>query len=94
MEKDEPNTTFTSIPAAFWWCLFSQTKWVPQTASGKIVGGGAIICGVLVLALPIAILVNNFMQVVRLREEKLIRQQYYVTNTASGGSIVGGEHRV
>uniref|UniRef100_A0A915N8L7 Potassium channel tetramerisation-type BTB domain-containing protein n=1 Tax=Meloidogyne javanica TaxID=6303 RepID=A0A915N8L7_MELJA len=75
-------------------CLFSQTKWVPQTASGKIVGGGAIICGVLVLALPIAILVNNFMQVVRLREEKLIRQQYYVTNTASGGSIVGGEHRV
>uniref|UniRef100_A0A915N9M6 BTB domain-containing protein n=1 Tax=Meloidogyne javanica TaxID=6303 RepID=A0A915N9M6_MELJA len=62
--------------------------------AGKIVGGGAIICGVLVLALPIAILVNNFMQVVRLREEKLIRQQYYVTNTASGGSIVGGEHRV
>uniref|UniRef100_A0A914H5C8 Abnormal cell migration protein 18-like fibronectin type I domain-containing protein n=1 Tax=Globodera rostochiensis TaxID=31243 RepID=A0A914H5C8_GLORO len=32
LEKDEPNTTFTSIPAAFWWCLFSQTKWVPQTA--------------------------------------------------------------
>lgn len=95
MEKDEPNTTFTSIPAAFWWCLFSQTKWVPQTASGKIVGGGAITCGVLVLALPIAILVNNFMQVVRLREEKLVRQQYYVTNTASGGSVVtGGEHRV
>ncbi|KAL3089981.1 hypothetical protein niasHS_006433 [Heterodera schachtii] len=74
LEKDEPNTTFTSIPAAFWWCLFSQTKWVPQTAAGKIVGGGAITCGVLVLALPIAILVNNFMQVVRLREEKVLKQ--------------------
>ena len=32
LERDEPNTQFTSIPAAFWWCLFSQTKWVPQTA--------------------------------------------------------------
>jgi len=74
LERDEPNTTFTSIPAAFWWCLFSQTKWVPQTAAGKVVGGGAIVCGVLVLALPIAILVNNFMQVVKLREEKIIKQ--------------------
>ncbi|KAI6175709.1 hypothetical protein M3Y97_00719500 [Aphelenchoides bicaudatus] len=26
LERDEPGTTFTSIPAAFWWCLFSQTK--------------------------------------------------------------------
>jgi hypothetical protein len=24
LERDEPNTTFNSIPAAFWWCLFSQ----------------------------------------------------------------------
>lgn len=45
LEKDEPNTQFTSIPAAFWWCLFSQTKWVPQTAAGKLVGGAAIISG-------------------------------------------------
>ncbi|KAI3421110.1 hypothetical protein GPALN_014735 [Globodera pallida] len=82
LEKDEPNTTFTSIPAAFWWCLFSQTKWVPQTAAGKIVGGGAITCGVLVLALPIAILVNNFMQVVRLREEKVLKQY---ASIAAGG---------
>jgi hypothetical protein len=74
LEKDEPNTQFTSIPAAFWWCLFSQTKWVPQTAAGKLVGGGAIICGVMVLALPITIMVSNFMQVVKLREEKVIKK--------------------
>uniref|UniRef100_A0AC34RAU2 BTB domain-containing protein n=1 Tax=Panagrolaimus sp. JU765 TaxID=591449 RepID=A0AC34RAU2_9BILA len=74
LEKDEPNTQFTSIPAAFWWCLFSQTKWVPQTAAGKLVGGAAIISGVLVLALPITIMVSNFMQVVKLREEKIIKR--------------------
>uniref|UniRef100_A0A7E4W1P6 BTB domain-containing protein n=1 Tax=Panagrellus redivivus TaxID=6233 RepID=A0A7E4W1P6_PANRE len=74
LEKDEPNTQFTSIPAAFWWCLFSQTKWVPQTAAGKLVGGGAIICGVMVLALPITIMVSNFMQVVKIREEKVIKR--------------------
>ncbi|KAE9553267.1 hypothetical protein FO519_003525 [Halicephalobus sp. NKZ332] len=74
LERDEPNTQFTSIPAAFWWCLFSQTKWVPQTAAGKLVGGAAIISGVLVLALPITIMVSNFMQVVKLREEKIIKR--------------------
>uniref|UniRef100_A0A915CMQ1 Ion transport domain-containing protein n=1 Tax=Ditylenchus dipsaci TaxID=166011 RepID=A0A915CMQ1_9BILA len=74
LERDEPNTTFTSIPAVTLRFGVSQTKWVPQTAAGKVVGGGAIVCGVLVLALPIAILVNNFMQVVKLREEKVIKQ--------------------
>lgn len=36
LERDEPNTTFTSIPAAFWWCLFSQTKYVPQSTGKDI----------------------------------------------------------
>ncbi|CAD5226884.1 unnamed protein product [Bursaphelenchus xylophilus] len=74
LERDEPNTTFTSIPAAFWWCLFSQTKWVPQTAAGKLVGGGAIVCGAMVLALPVTIMINNFLTVVKLREEKVIKK--------------------
>ncbi|CAD5220342.1 unnamed protein product [Bursaphelenchus okinawaensis] len=74
LERDEPNTTFTSIPAAFWWCLFSQTKWVPQTAAGKVVGGGAIVCGAMVLALPVTIMINNFLTVVKLREEKVIKK--------------------
>ncbi|KAI6234549.1 hypothetical protein M3Y99_00772200 [Aphelenchoides fujianensis] len=61
LERDSPNTTFNSIPDAFWWCLFSQSKHVPQSAAGKFVGGIAIVCGIIVI-------------VVKLREEKVIKK--------------------
>lgn len=35
---------------------------VKSFSVGKVVGGGAIVCGVLVLALPIAILVGFYLQ--------------------------------
>ncbi|WKY00132.1 hypothetical protein Q1695_014753 [Nippostrongylus brasiliensis] len=35
----------------------------PITVAGKLVATGAIACGVLVLALPITIIVDNFMKV-------------------------------
>ncbi|KAK6054254.1 hypothetical protein COOONC_08241 [Cooperia oncophora] len=47
---------------------------VPTTVAGKMIGSGAIVCGVMVLALPITIMVNNFMQVVKLREEKIVKK--------------------
>ncbi|CAJ0930862.1 unnamed protein product, partial [Mesorhabditis belari] len=79
LERDEPGTKFTSIPAAFWWSVVTMATvgygdLVPVTVAGKLVGSGAIVCGVMVLALPITIMVNNFMQVVKLREEKIIKK--------------------
>ncbi|CAJ0566247.1 unnamed protein product, partial [Mesorhabditis spiculigera] len=79
LERDEPDTKFTSIPAAFWWSVVTMATvgygdLVPVTVAGKMVGSGAIVCGVMVLALPITIMVNNFMQVVKLREEKIIKK--------------------
>jgi len=37
--------------------------YVPVTIPGKLIASGAIISGVLVLALPITIIVDNFMKV-------------------------------
>ncbi|EYB82430.1 hypothetical protein Y032_0360g3450 [Ancylostoma ceylanicum] len=79
LERDEPDTKFTSIPATFWWCVVTMATvgygdLVPITVAGKLVGSGAIVCGVMVLALPITIMVNNFMQVVKLREEKIVKK--------------------
>jgi len=85
LEKDELSTPFTSIPAAYWWCVVTMTTVgygdivpvstgliplipsasgeIEATALGKIIASAAIMSGVLVLALPITIIVDNFIKV-------------------------------
>lgn len=54
-EKDDPRTPFTSIPNAFWWAIVTMSTvgygdQIPQTILGKTIASGAILSGVLVLA--------------------------------------------
>ena len=65
IENGEEGTGFTSIPQGMWWAVQTLTSlgygdfW-PHTVLGKTVGSMCAVCGVLVMALPIPIVVDNF----------------------------------
>ncbi len=56
---------FTTIPIGFWWSIVTMTTVgygdvYPRTSFGYVVGAFCAVCGVLLLALTIPVLSNNF----------------------------------
>lgn len=65
VEKEDEESEIQTIPVGWWWATISMTTvgygdTYPVTLAGKLVATLCIICGLLVVALPISIIFNKF----------------------------------
>lgn len=66
IERSVPNTMFTNIPKAMWWCIVTITTvgygdMYPATVLGKIVAAAAMLCGLALFGLLMNVIGKSMM---------------------------------
>ncbi|MGH0162968.1 UNVERIFIED_CONTAM: hypothetical protein FKN15_055621 [Acipenser sinensis] len=88
------HTQFKNIPIGFWWAVVTMTTlgygdMYPKTWSGMLVGALCALSGVLTIAMPVPVIVNNFGMYYSLAmaKQKLPRKRKkYIPQAPQGGS--------
>ncbi|CAH8495705.1 unnamed protein product [Schistosoma mattheei] len=91
IEKFDENSSFYSIPDASWYTIVTMTTlgygdMIPSTVLGKIIGSICSLCGVLVIALPVPVIVSNFSRIYQRKQranKQAMRQSLRVANELS-----------
>ncbi|XP_041745163.1 potassium voltage-gated channel subfamily C member 2 [Coregonus clupeaformis] len=65
LEADHDEYYISNIPKGFWWAVVTMTTVgygdiFPITYSGKVIGALCALAGILTIAMPVSVIVNNF----------------------------------
>lgn len=86
-EKESEESGLQSIPIGWWWATISMTTvgygdTFPVTLPGKVIGTLCIVCGLLIVALPITNIFNKFSNFYQRQKDMDLRQKTNVPSAA------------